>query len=156
ELPGTGGLPLSFAQQRLWFIDQLEPDSSLYNMPVVLRMRGPLCVETLVRSFSAITRRHEALRTVFHRGGRGPLQVILPPSPFALPVVDLSTLPAARREARMLALVGEETGRPFDLSRGPLWRGALFRLGAEEHVAVVTLHHVVSDGWSMGILVREM
>src|SRR6185436_16570362 len=103
-----------------------------------------------------IERRHEALRTVFAPLDGAPVQVIRPPAPFALAVVDLSSLPESRREALALRLAGEEAARPFDLTRGPLLRGVLLRLAEEDHVASLTMHHIVSDGWSMGILVREV
>src|SRR5882724_10345567 len=157
-----GPLPLSFAQQRLWFLDQLEPGSPFYNIPAALRVDGPLAVPVLALSLGEIVRRHEALRTVFVAREGAPTQVIQAPAPFALPVVDLSGLAAAEREARAQALTGEEAGRPFDLGAlhgGPLLRGRLLLLaeGAEgDHVVLLTVHHIVSGGWSMGILVREL
>jgi amino acid adenylation domain-containing protein/non-ribosomal peptide synthase protein (TIGR01720 family) len=155
--PREGALPLSFAQQRLWLLDQLAPGRSIYNLPLALRVQGALAVAVLARSLAEIVRRHEALRTVFAEAEVMPVQVIQPASPFDLGVVvDLSDLPESQREMAALALAAEEAGRPFDLARGPLVRCALLRLAAEEHVAVLTLHHVVSDGWSMGILVREV
>ncbi|HVR95359.1 MAG TPA: condensation domain-containing protein, partial [Thermoanaerobaculia bacterium] len=151
-----GSLPLSFAQQRLWFIDQLEPGSPLYNMPVALRVQGALDGSVLALTLGEIVRRHEALRTAFAVRDDAPVQVIQPPQPFGLPVVDLSGLPESRREAQALALSGEEAGRPFDLGRGPLLRCLLLRLTGEDHVLALTLHHIASDGWSMGILIREV
>ncbi|HYG63315.1 MAG TPA: amino acid adenylation domain-containing protein, partial [Thermoanaerobaculia bacterium] len=154
-----GPLPLSFAQQRLWFIDQLAPGSPLYNMPVVLRAEGPLQPALLRRCLGEIVRRHEALRTVFAVQGDSPVQVIQPPAPFVLPLVDLSGLPEPAREAVALALATREAGRPFDLAglRGEaMLRGLLLRLAAEDHVVALTMHHIASDGWSMGILVREV
>ncbi len=155
-VPREGALPLSFAQQRLWFLDQLEPGSPLYNMPGALRVEGPLDGAVLARCLGEIVRRHEALRTVFAAPQGSPVQVIRPAEPFPLPVVDLSGLPADEREARALALAAEEAGRPFDLARGPLLRGLLLRLAERDHAVVLTVHHIVSDGWSMGILVREL
>ncbi|HSG39079.1 MAG TPA: condensation domain-containing protein, partial [Thermoanaerobaculia bacterium] len=149
-----GPLPLSFAQQRLWFIDQLEPGSPLYNIPVTLRVEGPLRAEVLALCLGEIVRRHEALRTVFAAIEGSPVQVIQPAAPFELPVVDLAALPES--EAAALTLAREEAARPFDLARGPLLRGVLLRLGGEDHVAVLTLHHIASDGWSMGLLVHEV
>ncbi|HYG61663.1 MAG TPA: amino acid adenylation domain-containing protein, partial [Thermoanaerobaculia bacterium] len=154
--PRQGPIPLSFAQQRLWFIDQLEPGTSLYNIPVALRAEGPLHLGVLMLCLSEIVRRHEALRTVFAAPEGTPTQVILPAAPFVLSVVDLSGLPESRREALALGLVGEEAGRPFDLTRGPLLRGLLLRLAEDDHITVLTMHHIVSDGWSMRILVREV
>ncbi len=154
--PREGVLPLSFAQRRLWFIDQLEPGSPLYNIPAALRIEGPLDAAVLARCLGEVVRRHEALRTVFAAPQGTPVQVIQPAGPFALAVVDLSGLPAEEREARAVALAAEEAGRPFDLSRGPLLRASLLRLGERDHVVALTLHHIASDGWSMGILVREI
>ncbi|HEX3554229.1 MAG TPA: amino acid adenylation domain-containing protein, partial [Thermoanaerobaculia bacterium] len=157
-VPRTGGgdLPLSFAQQRLWFLDQLMPGSPQYNMPIALRVHGPLAVAPLAAALGEIVRRHEALRTVFVAGPEGPLQRVRPASAVPLPVVDLGGLPAAVRESLALRLAGEEAARPFDLGRGPLLRAGLLRLGESEHAALLTLHHIASDGWSMGVLVREV
>ncbi len=162
-IPRAGGSeeprPLSFAQQRLWFIDQLDPDSPLYNLPVALRVEGPLDPGVLAGALSEIVHRHEALRTVFSvlEGLDGsPVQVIQPAAPFPVPVVDLSGLPQGKREAEALTLAADEAGRPFDLARGPLLRGVLLRLSASDHVVALTMHHIASDGWSMGVLVREV
>ncbi|HET7231280.1 MAG TPA: amino acid adenylation domain-containing protein, partial [Longimicrobium sp.] len=152
----TGPLPLSFAQQRLWLVDRLEPGSAAYNMPYALRLRGALDVGALRASVDGLARRHEALRTTFAERDGVPVQVIHPPAPVELPVVDLGGLPAAAREPEALRLAGEEAVRPFDLSRGPLMRGTLLRLDAKDHVLLLTLHHIVSDGWSMEILFREL
>ena len=159
-LPRAGGRgeprPLSFAQQRLWFLDQLEPGSPLYNMPVALRVEGPLDPRVLALTLGEIVRRHEALRTVFVLRDDSPVQVIQPAAPFPLPVVDLAALSPEARELAAEALAGDEAGRPFDLARGPLLRGLLLRLAASDHVFALTLHHIASDGWSMGILVRDV
>jgi amino acid adenylation domain-containing protein len=155
--PESGAPPLSFAQERLWFIDQLEPGSPAYNLPGALRLTGALDLPVFAAALAAITGRHEALRTVFRAGPRGtPVQVVRPPSPPALPFVDLAALPASRRAAESLRLRIAEARRPFDLAAGPLLRAALLRVGADEHIALVTLHHAVADGWSMGVLVREL
>jgi amino acid adenylation domain-containing protein len=151
-----GPLPLSFAQQRLWFIHQLAPGSAAYNMPHPLRMRGPLDPGALARALDALAARHESLRTVFAVVDGEPVQVVREAAPVALPTADLSGLPAAAREAETRRLVGEETLRPFDLARGPLLRALLVRAGAEEHALLFTLHHVVADGWSLGVLTREV
>src|SRR6185369_969547 len=158
-VPRDRPLPLSFAQHRLWFIDQLDPGSPLYNLPVALGVEGPLDAGVLALCLGEIDRRHESLRTVFpvsDGGGGEPVQMIRPATPFVLPVADLSGLPESRREAVALCLAGEEAGRPFDLTSGPLLRGVLLRLAADDHVVLLTLHHIASDGWSMGILVREV
>ncbi|HEX2642744.1 MAG TPA: amino acid adenylation domain-containing protein, partial [Thermoanaerobaculia bacterium] len=155
-VPREGALPLSFSQRRLWFIDQLDPGTTLYNLPVVLRAEGPLQPAVLRRCLEEIVRRHEAVRTVFAVQEDAPVQVILPPGPFALPLVDLAGLPEPAREAAALALAVEESGRPFDLARDPMLRGVLLRLAREDHAVALTTHHVASDGWSIGILVREV
>src|SRR6185312_4515242 len=151
-----GSLPLSFAQQRLWFVDQLEPGTPIYNLALALRVAGPLDAAVLRRCLEEIVRRHEAVRTVFVLQGDSPVQVILPPPPFSLPLVDLSGLPEPAREAAALALTVDEAGRPFDLARDLKLRGVLVRLETENHTVALTTHHVASDGWSMGILVREV
>jgi amino acid adenylation domain-containing protein len=155
-VPGEGPFLLSFAQQRLWFIDQLEPGSPLYNIPLALRVEGPLDSGVLALTLGEIERRHEALRTVFAVREGQPVQIIRPAAPAAIPLADLSGLPESRREPQALALVGEEARRPFDLERGPLLRKVLLRLADEDHIAALTLHHIVGDGWSIGILVREV
>ncbi|HEY2740284.1 MAG TPA: amino acid adenylation domain-containing protein, partial [Thermoanaerobaculia bacterium] len=151
-----GDLPLSFAQQRLWFIDQLEPGSSVYNMPMPFRIDGALDVGLLAGVLDAIVVRHEALRTRFLAFEGTPLQRIEPPVPQSLPVIDLRALPEAGRQAESQRLVVEETLRPFDLSRGPLLRAVLLHLAGDAWIAVFTMHHIVSDGWSLGVLVREV
>ncbi|HST63409.1 MAG TPA: amino acid adenylation domain-containing protein [Longimicrobium sp.] len=150
-------LPLSFAQERLWFIDRLEPGSTVYNVPVAWRLGGALDEAALERALGEIVRRHEALRTVFREGVDGsPVQTIAPFGGFVLPVEDLSALDEADREAAVRRRAGEEARRAFDLSTGPLFRAALLRLDAEDHVLLLSMHHVVSDGWSMGVLFREL
>ncbi|MBV9773203.1 MAG: AMP-binding protein, partial [Gemmatimonadetes bacterium] len=149
-------LPLSFAQQRLWFIHQLEPRSPAYNMPSPLRLRGRLEVATLERALTELVRRHESLRTVFRSVEGEPVQVIRPAELATIPVVDLCGLPGDERERTVLRLAREEMARAFDLARGPLLRATLLRPGEEEWALLFTLHHVVSDGWSMGVLVREI
>ncbi len=153
---GGGPAPLSFAQQRLWFIHRLDPASPAYNMPQALRLRGALDVGALRRSLTELVRRHEVTRTsLVERGGEA-VQVVLPAAPVRLPAVDLSGLPGERREAEGLRRIAEEGERPFDLGRGPLLRALLVRLGPEDWMVQFTMHHVVSDGWSMGVLTREI
>ncbi|QRO01039.1 amino acid adenylation domain-containing protein [Archangium violaceum] len=149
-------LPLSFAQQRLWFLDQLEPNTALYNIPSALRLKGELDVAALERCFEECIRRHESLRTVFQSGEQGPVQLILPTAGSPLSVVDLSALPEPQREQEARRLADEESRRPFSLSRGPLLRSTLLRLAEREHVLLLTMHHIISDGWSVGILIREV
>ncbi|RKH77400.1 amino acid adenylation domain-containing protein, partial [Corallococcus sp. AB045] len=151
-----GPQPLSFAQQRLWFLDQLVPDDASYNLPVALRLLGRLDVEALRRAFEALVTRHEALRTTFFEEEGQPFQRIHAPATWALPVEDLSGLEESAREAETLRLAAHEARRSFHLVHGPLLRTALLRLAEETHVLLVTMHHIVSDGWSMGVLVKEL
>ncbi len=155
-VPRDREIPLSFAQQRLWFLDQLAPNSPLYNIPDAVRITGPLDVGVLERSLNEIVRRHEVLRTTFAAVEGRPIQVIAPELHLPLPIVDLRSLPKARREAEALRLATEEAQRPFDLARGPLIRALLLRLDEEEHIALLTVHHTVSDGWSTGVFMGEM
>jgi len=172
-------LPLSFSQERLWFLDRMEPGRAWYNLPAAVRLSGRLDVPALARSLATIARRHEALRTSFREGdGGSPVQVIEPAASVrpALPLVDLSALPSAARNRAARARSEAEALRPFDLSRPPLVRNLLLRLNGSgpekarsadagsttlgdrgsEHVLVVTMHHIVSDGWSMGVFLREL
>jgi amino acid adenylation domain-containing protein/non-ribosomal peptide synthase protein (TIGR01720 family) len=150
------GLPLSFAQQRLWFLDQLDPASAAYNLAAAVRLEGELSVPALAAAVSEIVRRHEALRTTFEASGGEPLQRIAPPGAVTIPAVDLGGLaePACRRAAA--GLLRQEAQRPFDLARGPLLRVLRLGLAPAEHAVLLTLHHIVGDGWSMGLLVREL
>jgi amino acid adenylation domain-containing protein len=153
---GGAELPLSFAQERLWFLDRLEPGSPLYNIPAALEIAGRLDRAALARTLSEIVRRHESLRTTFAAGADSPAQVIHPGMAGGFPLVDLGALPASERLAAADRLAAEEARRPFDLTRGPLLRTLLLRLEDERHLAVLTVHHIVSDGGSMGVLVREI
>jgi amino acid adenylation domain-containing protein len=148
--------PLSFAQQRLWFLDQLQPGSAAYNIAGAMRLLGQLDVAALERSLNEILRRHEILRTTFTSIGRHPKQFIAPASHLKLTLLDLSALPAATREAELRRLMNEESQQPFDLSTGPLLRLRLLRLSQEEHVLLLTMHHIISDGWSIGVFIREL
>jgi amino acid adenylation domain-containing protein/non-ribosomal peptide synthase protein (TIGR01720 family) len=150
------GLPLSFSQQRLWFLDQFEGPSPTYNMPLALELHGVLDLLALRRSFEEIVRRHEALRTrIVERRGT-PVQVIDQPGGFSLRVVDLAGLAAPARTGLARTLLLQEARATFDLARGPLLRVSLLRLAPREHVLAATMHHIVSDGWSLGVLVREL
>ncbi len=149
-------LPLSFAQQRLWFLDQWRPGSSFYNIPIAVRVVGTLDAPALERVVNEVVRRHEVLRTTFVAADGEPMQVIAPSLTMPLPVVDLGTLPEVRREAEARRQWEEEAQRPFDLANGPLLRLGLIRLGAREHIALATLHHIISDGWSLGVLAHEV
>ncbi|MBV8858951.1 MAG: amino acid adenylation domain-containing protein [Acidobacteria bacterium] len=148
--------PLSFSQQRLWFLDQLEPGSPAYHIPVAVRMSGRLDRDALVRSLSEVVRRHEALRTSFVLEDGRPVQVVGEACEVALPLEDISHLPEGEREAESVRLSKAEARVPFDLGHGPLLRAKLLRLSAEEHVLLLTMHHIVSDGWSVGLLQREV
>ncbi|HST60441.1 MAG TPA: amino acid adenylation domain-containing protein, partial [Longimicrobium sp.] len=156
--PRGGRLPLSFAQQRLWVLDQLDPGTAAYNMPSPLLLRGPLDVGALERALDALRERHESLRTTFAvaEGEDEPLQVIHPFVPVPLPVEDLSALAEDERYAETERQVHADANTGFDLARGPLFRAKLLRLQAEEHVLLLCLHHSISDGWSLGILAREL
>ncbi|TMQ67695.1 MAG: amino acid adenylation domain-containing protein, partial [Candidatus Eisenbacteria bacterium] len=154
--PRDGPLPLSFAQQRLWFLDQLEPGCAFYNIPAALRLKGELDADLLRRSLNEIVGRHEALRTTFEAAAGEPVQVISEERELALPLVDLRHLPAGERESAALRLARQDARAPFDLRRGPLVRTALLRLGGDDHVLLLTTHHIVSDGWSMNVLLREL
>ncbi|MET0400710.1 MAG: amino acid adenylation domain-containing protein, partial [Longimicrobiaceae bacterium] len=152
----AGPLPLSFAQQRLWFLHRLDPGGVAYNVPAVLRLRGPLDARALRRALAALVERHESLRTVFPVADGEPAQAVLPADGFAPAACDLARVPAAAREAEALRRAGEVAGRPFDLEAGPLFRAALLRLDADDHVLALAMHHVVTDGWSMGVLFRDL
>ncbi|MBW4500877.1 MAG: amino acid adenylation domain-containing protein [Scytonema hyalinum WJT4-NPBG1] len=151
-----GNLPLSFAQERLWFLEQLQPGSSTYNTPAAIRLVGSLNVDALEQSLSEIVRRHEALRTTFGVVDGQPFQTITPTLTVKLPIVDLRKLPEAERETEIQRLSAEEFQRSFDLAQGPLLRCTLLHIGEQEHIALFTIHHIVSDGWSMGVFVREL
>ncbi|HEU0077398.1 MAG TPA: condensation domain-containing protein, partial [Longimicrobiaceae bacterium] len=152
----TGPLPLSFAQQRLWFLEQMGGVGNAYHLPWRLRLRGELDAGALRRALERIVARHEALRTTFGEADGQPVQRIAPAeeSPFHLVEHDLGGHPEAGAELRRL--MAEEAGAPFDLERGPLIRGRLARMAADDHVLLVAMHHIVSDGWSMGVLDREL
>ena len=147
--------PLSFAQQRLWFLDQLEPNSPLYNIPRAVRLSGVLNVEALQKALDTIVVRHEALRTTFISMDGIPAQVIAQNRNVTLSRVDLSAWPDADRKAEVQRRLKEEARCPFDLSSDTMLRATLLRLDAEEHVLLLVMHHIASDGWSMGILSRE-
>jgi len=153
---GVGPVPLSFAQQRLWFLNQLEPDSAAYNVPAALRLDGRLNVETLERTLSEIVRRHEVLRTTFKVVDGQAAQVVRDAWAWDLLVEDLSGWPQRLREAEARNRSLKEARRPFDLSKGIAMRATLLRLDETDHVILLTLHHIVADGWSMGVLVREV
>ncbi|HSE16460.1 MAG TPA: amino acid adenylation domain-containing protein, partial [Pyrinomonadaceae bacterium] len=149
-------LPLSFAQQRLWFMNKVHPTSSFYNTPLAVRLSGPLRVAALEKTLGEIIRRHESLRTRFDEVNGRPVQVIEAASQFHLPLIDLRGLPDEQRESEFRSLMNEQANRPFDLRNGPVVRASLVQLGEEEHVVLWTMHHIVSDAWSIGVLIREV
>jgi len=147
---------LSFSQQRLWFLDQLEPNSSLYNIPMAIRLTGELKIEALHRSINDIVQRHEALRTTFAELEGEPVQIVHPQLVVDLPVVNLVELPEEERQHTVQKLALEESLQPFDLIRGPLFRASLLKLSGNDYVVLFTMHHIISDGWSMGVLIKEL
>ncbi|HEY4055197.1 MAG TPA: amino acid adenylation domain-containing protein, partial [Kofleriaceae bacterium] len=155
-VPRTGELPLSFGQQRMWFLHRLAPTSPAYHVPISRRVHGVLVDEALRRSFEEVVRRHESLRTVFPSHGGTPTQQIRPPQRWELPVDDVSALPAAERGRAVERLAREEAERPFDIANGPLLRTRIIRLAPDDQIILATLHHITSDGWSMGVLWSEV
>src|SRR6202521_92156 len=149
-------LPLSFAQSRLWLLQELDPQSPAYNLPAALGVDGALDAAALTRALSRLVERHEALRTVFPAPGGQPVQRVLAPWPLPLPGVDLARLPAAARPAAWRSIAFVQASRPFDLARGPLLRVALVTLAPAESILLFTLHHIVTDGWSTALLAREL
>ena len=150
------GLPLSFAQERLWFLDQLQPGSTMYHIPEVYGFPGPLNVTALEQSLNEVVRRHEILRTTFAVRDGLPVQIIAEPGASILARIDLRNDDPADRAAGVQRLMAHAAATPFDLTQGPLLRAVLVELGDAEHVLLITMHHIVSDGWSMDIFVREL
>jgi amino acid adenylation domain-containing protein len=155
-VPRDGALPLSFAQQRLWFLHQLDPRGASYNIPAVVHVRGALDLDALRRALAEVLRRHEALRTVFRAGPDGPVQVILPPVEPPVPFDDLRELPENDLTAETKRRVERVARTPFDLGRDLMLRARVLRLGDAEHLLVLALHHVAGDGWSVNVLFREV
>ncbi|PSB11067.1 non-ribosomal peptide synthetase [Pleurocapsa sp. CCALA 161] len=151
-----GDLPLSFAQQRLWFLAQLKPDSPAYNIPEALRLQGKLNIDVLIQTLEAIIERHEILRTSFQIVTDEPIQVIHPEINFQLPIIDLTNLLKTEREQEVTKLAEQEALKPFCLEQDCLLRVTLIRLSDIEHIILFTMHHIISDGWSTGILVQEV
>ena len=149
-------VPISFAQQRLWFLSRLEPDSPAYNIPRPLRLRGELDVDVLRKTLNTILARHEVLRGRFEMLAGQPVQEIVPRLEIDLPLIDLQHLAGDDLEAEVSRRAIADARQPFDLSQVPLLRLGLLKIGPTEHVLLLTMHHIISDGWSMGILVREM
>ncbi|MDR0809181.1 MAG: amino acid adenylation domain-containing protein, partial [Gemmobacter sp.] len=151
-----GPVELSFAQQRLWFLDRLDPDSPQYNIPAALHLVGPLNRAALAHAFTEVLARHDVLRGSIRMRGHHPVMEIAAPAAFDLPLEDLGHLVPEEARAATEAICQNEAARPFDLSQGPLLRARLLRLGALDHVLVLTIHHIVADGWSIGVLVDEI
>jgi amino acid adenylation domain-containing protein len=149
-------LPLSFAQQRLWFLDQMEPGSPFYNIPAAVRLKGALDVSALEQTFDEIMRRHETLRTTFASVDGSPVQIISPHLSMKLEVVDLRALPEDEREREALRVVSEDARAPFDLTSGRLLRPCLLKLDEDDYLLSFTMHHIISDVWSRNVLIREL
>jgi NRPS condensation-like uncharacterized protein len=148
--------PLSFTQQRLWILDQLDPGLAAYHIPTAVRFTGNLDLGVLTQCLNEIGRRHEVLRTTFGVEAEQPVQVIHPASPQTLLLVDLTHLAEAAREVELARLIKAELHQPFDLTHGPLLRLSLFRLGVTDHILLLVIHHILCDGWSLGVIVREI
>jgi len=151
-----GSYPLSFAQQRLWFFDQLEPNSALYNISGAVRLRGLLDREILERSLNQVLQRHEALRASFVTEAGEPKQIVASDVQITIPMTDLRHLPWEQREAEAMRIATEDAQRPFNLAQGPLLRASLLQTDEQEFIVVLSMHHIVSDGWSVGVLLYEM
>ncbi len=155
-VPRKGDLPLSFSQQRLWFLDQLAPGSANYNIPSAVRLHGNLQIDVLKKALTEIVNRHEILRTTFQNREGRPVQVVHPRIDFDLNSIDFSHLSEKEALARAQELMREDALKPFDLEKGPLFRIHLVKLREDDHLIFFNLHHIITDGWSMGILIREM
>src|SRR5262249_38054349 len=149
-------IPLSFAQQRLWFLHQLEPSGSAYNIPAALHLKGALKIGILIRCINEIIRHHESLRTTFAVVDGSLVQNITPALELEMPLVNLSALSETEQQARVQSSIAEEASRPFDLTRGPMLRALLLRLAEDEHVLLLTAHHISADGWSVRVFMREL
>ncbi|MFN0124991.1 MAG: condensation domain-containing protein, partial [Blastocatellia bacterium] len=156
DVRAAGVAPQAPAQQRLWFLDQLNPGAAVYNLPVAFGMEGRLSIQALEQGIREIARRHDILRTVFSMRDGDPVQVVMPDLYPALEITDLTWLPGPEREPEALRQAEAEAARPFDLSRGPLLRAHLFRLAEDRHILTMVFHHIVADGWSLGIFYREL
>ena len=149
-------LPLSYAQQRLWFLNQLEPDSPSYNFPVVIRLTGQLNLKAVEHGFNEVVRRHEVLRTTFCSIDGKPYQIIAPSLHIPLDILSIDSASEDEQESSLRRLATEEGNRPFDIARGPLMRTTMYRLAEDEHVLVLTMHHIIADGWSFPVLMKEL
>ncbi|HEU5226445.1 MAG TPA: amino acid adenylation domain-containing protein, partial [Ktedonobacteraceae bacterium] len=154
--PRRALFPLSFAQRRLWFLSQLEPESPFYNIPIALHMQGPLQREALERSLSEIVQRHEILRTIVVLADGQPMQQVQPVGQFQLALTELSHLLPSQQQEHVQQSLQTEAMKPFELNKGPLMRGQLLRLSPTEHVLLLTMHHIIFDGWSHDVLMQEL
>ena len=156
RIPRDRELPLSYAQQRIWFHDQLVPGNASYNIATAVQLRGDLDLEALRQSLGDVVARHESLRSTFREGSDGAVQIVAPPGPFELPLTDLSNGAQADREKRARKAIAAETRRALDLERGPLFKARVLRLASTDHVLVFVMHHIVADDWSIGVLNRDL
>jgi amino acid adenylation domain-containing protein len=150
------GLPASFAQERLWFLDQLEPETAAYNLVRAFRITGPLNTNALTSAVRAVVRRHESLRTIFESVDGQARQIVLPDVDVQMPILNLADLPESERKREALRIASEEGKKPFDLTRGPLLRTALLQLSRDQYILVLSMHHIITDGWSISILFKEL
>ncbi|HXE42823.1 MAG TPA: condensation domain-containing protein, partial [Candidatus Baltobacteraceae bacterium] len=148
--------PISFAQERMWFVDQLQPNFPIHNVPIALRLEGEINFAALESAFNEILHRHEVFRMVFRNQNGKPVAVTEAPKPFSISVTDLSGLLEEQRERELQGLAHKEATRPFNLTESPLLRARLVKLAADAHVLLVTTHHIVFDGWSLGVFYREL
>jgi hypothetical protein len=148
--------PLSYAQQSLWVVEQLNPENPANNRPAALRLSGSLDVPAMEKSLNQIVSRHEALRTIYRVIGDTPMQLIQAPRPVSLPLCDLSAIPVEDRETRAREIAVDEAWRPFDLAHGPMLRVTLVKLDQQDHLLIVVMHHIASDGWSSELFFREL
>ncbi|HKS35991.1 MAG TPA: amino acid adenylation domain-containing protein [Verrucomicrobiae bacterium] len=156
SLPEVFALPVSSGQKRLWFLEQFQPDNPLYNVPIALRVEGPLDAAALEHAVNQVIQRHETLRTCFDTQSGEPVQIIAPSLSWKLPVVDLASHPPIDRDAEAMRLAGVEAQRPFDIKQLPLFRAKLLRFSPNEHVLVLIWHHIICDGWSLGVFFKEL
>src|ERR1700754_3657542 len=153
---GSDPVPASFAQRRMWFLDQLEPGNPFYNLPGAVRLRGQLNRQALKQAVAEIVNRHEVSRTSFPSHKGMPMQVIASSFELEMPLTDLPSFPLSEREPQMNALAAAEAQKPFDLTQGPLLRVSLVQLDDEDDLFLITMHHIVADGWSIGIFIEEL
>src|SRR5258708_14669680 len=150
------GVLASFAQERLWFLDQLEPGTAAYNLVRAFRITGPLNTKALTSAVGAVIRRHESLRTIFESVDGQTRQVVLPEVDVQVPILNLAHLPERERKTEALSTPSEEGKKPFELTRGPVLRTVLVQLSRDQYILVLVMHHIITDGWSISILFRDL